>query len=71
MQAGDARQVERACFEFIGHKAGSVLRMAEAAGAADDERCYFVNHAFAQHKTADALRCQKPLVPRKGEGVDV
>ena len=45
--------------------------MAEAAGAADDERCYFVNHAFTQHKTADALRCQKSLVPRKGEGVDV
>ena len=45
--------------------------MAEAAGAADDERCYFVNYAFTQHKTADALRCQEALVPRKGEGVDV
>ena len=45
--------------------------MAEAAGAADDERCYFVNHAFKQHKAADALRCQKSLVPRKGESVDV
>ena len=71
MQAGDARQVERACLKFIRHEAGSVLRMAEAAGAADNERCYFVNNAFAQHKAADALRCQKSLVPRKGESVDV
>ena len=71
MQAGDARQVERACLKFIGHEAWGVLRVAEAAGAADNERCYFVNHAFTQHKTADALRCQKSLVPRKGESVDV
>ena len=71
MQAGDARQIKRACLKFIRHEAGSVLRMAEAAGAADNERCYFVNHAFTQHKAADALRCPKSLVPRKGESVDV
>ena len=45
--------------------------MAEAAGAADNEWRYFVNHAFTQHKTADALRCQEAFVPRKGESVDV
>ena len=71
MQTGDARQIKSACLKFIRHEAGSMLRVAEAAGAADDERCYFVNHAFTQHKTADALRCQEALVPRKGKSVNV
>ncbi len=71
MQSRNTRQVERACFKFIGHEVGSVLRVAEAAGAADNERCYFVDNAFTQYKTTDALRCQKSLVPRKGERVDV
>ena len=71
LQTGDTGQIERACFKFVGQEARRALGVAEAAGAADDERRDFVNNMLAQQQAADALWRQQALMPGEGEGVDV
>ena len=71
VEPGDAGEVHRPGLEAVGQEVRHEFGMAEAAGAARDQRRQLGGKIFTEGEAADALRAEQTFVAGKGEGVDV
>ena len=71
VKPGDAGEIHRSGLEAVWQEVRHEFGMAEAAGAARDQRRQLGGKIFTEGEAADALRAEQTLVAGKGEGVDV
>ena len=70
-QAVHARQVQGPRLKAVGQELRHLRRIRGAAGAAGHQGVQRPGQGVGDDQPADALGPQQPLVPRKGQGVDV
>ena len=70
LQSGNSGKVQRSGLKAVRQEGGDLLRMADAAGSAGDQRLQFFRHFPADQEAAGSLGTEKPFVAGKGERVD-